>query len=92
MISIVEKWHCDDNATKIVFHREHKTGFRWAKYYEVRSSKLANEIIKTLFPLTNKGNHIVCAAQDVFDAILNSHCKSVGHFTTRKTKDHLDET
>ena len=92
MILIVEKWNCDDNTTRIAFHREHKTGFRWAKDYEVRSSKLENETIKTLLRLTNKGKYIVCTAQDVFDAILNSHCKSVGHFATRKTKDHLDET
>ena len=86
MITILKEWQRNDNATNIAFRRENKTGFRWAKDYEVRSSKLENEIIKTLFHL------IVCAAQYVFDAILNSHCLSVGYFATRKTKDHLDET
>ena len=92
MISIVEAWHCDDERSRIAFHRKNKTGFKWANSFTVRSSLLDNEVIKTLLRHTKNGPRIVCAAQDVFDAITVSHCKSVGHFATRKTKENIDET
>jgi hypothetical protein len=35
---------------------------------------------------------IVCAAEDDFNAIFVSHCNSICHLATRKTKDHINET
>ena len=93
IIPIVESWHLNKESDKNTnFRRENKDGFRWVKRFRVRTSALDGKTVKTLLRETVKGPRIVCAAEDVFNAIFVSHCNSIGHFATRKTKDNIDET